>query len=326
MRHGWILLLIGLVALAGCAAHDRELLGDPEPARVTPTNSQQFDDYDEGAVAPDDSLEMFADLRFYGGWHELYPFGWVWRPTVVREWSPMTEGHWVWTSYGWMWVSYDPFGWATYNYGYWVHDFMLGWVWIPDYLWEPVRADWFVYDDYICWAPLPPPGVRYKEPWNRSDDPWVAVPAPKFKNVDVGRERVQPKYKRGSSERTLRRTAPDPNTITRSNEPLKLVNVQLERGPVGAGGMSFTRVVLPASEQAIVNNRRPTQFKQPPPSINPGTPNNPGSTQPESRPAKEKTSSPPPAKQESPKFKEKAKDSSDEKSKSGGSDKKGKGR
>lgn len=319
-----------LVLLAGCGVHDRELLGDPAPTPARPAEAQVFDSYEEGVVAPQDSLEMFSDLRFYGSWYELYPYGWVWRPIVVATWAPMTAGHWAWTTYGWMWVPYDPFGWMTYNYGFWVNDFALGWVWIPDTRWAPVRCEWIIYDDYICWSPLPPPGVRYKDPWvHGGGDPWVAVPIAKFKDTDVARNRVTPKFKSGTSDRTLRRSAPEPGMIERGmGREMRITEVQVERVAVGKG--SVTRVILPADEQAIVEERRTggaARIKQPPPGDSrSGRAENPKTD--DSR-AKDKTSRPPAKKEEPKKFKEKSKDSSSDKSKDSGKangDSKGKGK
>ena len=314
MRKSWLIFVLGSVLLAGCASHDSELLGDPEPARED-SEEREWDAAEEpGSWAPADSLEMFADLRFYGSWYQLDPFGWVWRPIVVHEWAPMSEGHWVWTSYGWMWVSYDPFGWATYNYGYWVNDFMLGWVWIPDYLWAPVRCEWIGWDDYVGWSPLPPPGVRYKDPWVGGDyDPCVVVPATKFKDTQVGRHKTtQPKFKSGYSERSLRREPPDAGAMERTiGHSIKVTDVQLN--PSIVGNREFTRVVLPPSEQQVVDKRlaegRPA-FKgaEPPPPSN-GSDN--GKVEDNTPKSKSKsTPPPPPAQKESPprKFKEKGKD------------------
>lgn len=315
MRHSWVLFALSLT-LAGCGVHDRELLGDPapEPAEIAPSEVV----VDEGAP-PDDSLEMFDDLKFYGSWYELYPYGMVWRPVVVSGWAPMMYGHWAWTSYGWMWISYDPFGWAVYNYGYWAYDFSLGWVWVPDYVWAPAQCDWVVWDDWIGWCPSPPPGVRYDDPWDyryRDEGPWVTVPVTKFKESDVGRYKQAPKFKSGSSERTLRREAPDAGYVERGlGRSLKVVDVQLDRSMIGQH--EFTRVVLPHDEQAIVDERKSQgRFKAPPPPPPADSGGGSGRSKEEvGPPPKEKATSSPPAKKESPpKFKEK---NSSDKSKDG---------
>ncbi len=317
MRNSWLVFALGCALLTACSGYDRALLGEPEPAPSTPPPATA-EAHDEQAVeypnedAYADSLAMFDDLRFYGSWYELYPYGMVWRPVVVSTWAPMMYGHWAWTSYGWMWVSYDPFGWAVYNYGFWANDFTLGWVWIPDYMWEPARCEWVAWDDCVGWCPLPPPGVRYKDPWERGDlDPWVTVPVTRFKETDVARYKTTPKFKSGSSERTLRREAPDAGVIERGlGRPLKVVDVQLEQQAYGA--REFTRVVLPHDEQVIVEERKAeARYKSPPPPNSGGGSNSGGSggSNDQVGPPKEKSTSPQPAKKESPpKFKEKAKE------------------
>jgi hypothetical protein len=230
-----------------------------------------------------------------------------------------------------MWVSYDPWD-ITYNYGYWVHDFALGWIWIPGYEWAPVHCDWVMWDDYICWSPLPPPDVNYGDPWEERDtDPWVTVPLAKFKSPDVGRSRVPPKFKSGSSERTLKRMPPEPTAIERgSGGSVRTLDLVLETKRVGA--REFTRVVLPADEQAIISQQRgdDTRYRTPTPpqhyqsgsttTTNLDTPNN------DPPPAKSKGSSPPPATKEEPaKFKAKDRDSDKGKDSSSGKSK-GKGK
>ncbi len=254
-RHGWKMLVVGLAMLAGCG-YDRELLGDPAPEpEPQVAETQAFDDYSEGTVAPEDNLEMFSDLRFYGSWYTLQPYGWVWRPVVVADWAPMTRGHWVWTSYGWMWVSYDTFE-VTYNYGFWTYDFALGWVWVPDTIWAPVRCDWVLHDDYISWCPMPPPQVRYKDPWDGDDlNPWVTVPTRKFKDTEVTKYRVPAKFKSETSHRYTRRSPPEPSAVERSmGRSLVVTDVQLDQPPTGS--QLVTRVVMPPEEQAIIDQYR----------------------------------------------------------------------
>ncbi len=223
--------LLVAVVFSSCA-YDRELLGDPEleeyePIYVVdepePTYVEVADNSAEGSdgstvefvpseenliVSPVDSLDMFADLRFFGSWYWHDSFGWVWRPTVSHAWAPMTQGYWAWTEEEWMWVSDDPFGSDPYNYGYWAEDVALGWVWVPECTWEPVRCQWIQWDSYVAWAPLLPPGEGdYREPWEleAEDTPWVTVRVANFMKHDVVRYRVTPKFERGVSEETVRR-------------------------------------------------------------------------------------------------------------------------
>jgi hypothetical protein len=317
MRHSWVILVVGLALFAGCSGYDRELLGDPEPEPSEAVEESvegepvEFEGYQQAIVSPADSLDMYAELRFYGSWYSLHPYGWVWRPIVTHDWAPMVEGHWVWTSFGWMWIPYEPFGAITYTYGFWVNDFALGWVWVPDSHWAAARCEWAIWDDVISWCPLAPPGVHYDDPWQPGDYPWVTVPVAKFKDAQVGRNRVAPRFKGETSERTLRRSAPDPATIERgTGQGVRITPVELVEG-------NLTHVVLPADQQRIVNEQRSkskqSPFVPPPPGdTNIAGPPPPNSDNPKTddRPAKGKdTPSPPPAKKgDPPKFKEKAKE------------------
>ena len=253
---------LSALVLAGCGGYDRELLGDPQPEpaqEVAETPSEAFYTQEQP-----ESLDvgMFSDLKFYGSWFYLDPFGWVWRPIVASGWAPFVYGHWVWTSYGWMWVSYEPFGWATCHYGYWTNDFTLGWVWIPDYQWSPCQVDWVVYDDYICWSPVPPQGVIFNDPWDAERyNPWVTVRWKYFVEPEVAHYKEPAKYKAGYSDRTLRRTAPDSRDIERvRGKTLATIDVSLERTVVGEH--EFARVALPPDQQQIVEQHR-EQYKTP---------------------------------------------------------------
>jgi hypothetical protein len=170
-------------------------------------------------------------------------------------WQPYTYGHWIWTSYGWMWVSYEPFGWATYHYGNWWLDTTLGWIWVPGYTWAPCPVEWFMAGDYMGWAPLPPPCCTWDDPWvdpGRYKDGWVVVETGKFKEVDVGENRVQPQrfksaYRTGSAVRS----APDTRAIERATrQSVKETNIRIDSERVGPH--ELRRVVLPSNEQQIV--------------------------------------------------------------------------
>jgi len=252
----WILAALMITIGAGCSGYDRELLGEPEPARRAEAEVVNEPAPEEIAEATDEfDVGMFDDLKFYGTWHWIDPYGWVWRPIVVSEWQPFLYGHWIWSQYGWMWVSYDPWGWATAHYGFWTLDFVYGWIWIPDYEWSPCRCDWILYDDYICWSPVPPPGVKFKEPWEPDQNPWVSVPVGRFKETSVGNYRTTPKFKSGYSDRTLRRSPPEAHDIERiSGKTMSVVDVQLDREVFGE--REFARVRLPADQQQIVDKQR----------------------------------------------------------------------
>lgn len=119
---------------------------------------------DPGAVQAAYNID---ELNAYGEWVPLDHYGRSWRPYAVSDWMPFDNGHWAYADNAWTWISYEPFGWMVYHYGYWYNDPIYGWAWIPSgESWSPARVRWIEYDNYVGWAPLPPPGVDYGRPWD----------------------------------------------------------------------------------------------------------------------------------------------------------------
>ncbi len=136
-------------------------------------------DYDN---TPDD----YSYLAQYGTWTDVAPFGSVWVPSVAPGWEPFTYGHWVNSDQGWAWVSYEPYGWLVYHYGNWDYKPDVGWFWVEGDTWSPAQAQWVDYDDYVGWAPIPPDGVEWPDPWNESDfHPWVMVTLNDFDSDNI---------------------------------------------------------------------------------------------------------------------------------------------
>lgn len=84
-------------------------------------------------------------------------YGYVWQPDDINnEWSPYSDGRWVYTDAGWTWYSNEPYGWAVFHYGRWLDVRGIGWVWIPGNEWGPGWVAWRRSPNYVGWAPLPP--------------------------------------------------------------------------------------------------------------------------------------------------------------------------
>ncbi len=141
---------------------------------------------------------FYENLEPHGEWIELEYDNYVWRPYhVSRDWSPYTEGRWVWSNDGWYWDSYEPFGWATYHYGRWYHDWYYGWVWTPGEEWAPAWVEWRYDNDYIGWAPLPPYayfnanlGIRFSISWHSPYTSWRFVRYNRFTDRYVWKHSV----------------------------------------------------------------------------------------------------------------------------------------
>jgi len=184
----------------------------------------------------------FAELDAWGEWHWIEPIGWAWSPHVGPYWRPFTNGHWYWSDHGWTWWAYDPWGWATAHYGFWEHDRMLGWVWIPDWEWTPARVDWIIYEDQVCWSPLP-----WSDPW---PDPWVGdggsywvvVDYDHFDAAGVGNYHRSSKFKGRHSPRRGR--APDVGVIERRNRrAIETITLEFKGTRRGENDNSVQRIV-----------------------------------------------------------------------------------
>lgn len=158
---------------------------DPEPSHVNPhdagdyarierdSQASRFDhtpldpsaeaEYDENPPGPGPEVDDVGDfeepLSEYGRWIETPEYGRVWQPyNVGNEWRPYaSDGRWIHTEYGWYWESYEPWGWACYHYGNWVYTPYCGWAWVPGVVWSPAWVVWRESDEYVAWAPVPPP-------------------------------------------------------------------------------------------------------------------------------------------------------------------------
>lgn len=81
----------------------------------------------------------------------------VWRPRgMSQDWSPYSEGRWVYTYNGWIWASDYDWGWAAYHYGRWFYDIIYGWVWLPGRYWAPCWVQWSYTSSCIGWYPIYP--------------------------------------------------------------------------------------------------------------------------------------------------------------------------
>ena len=269
----WAFFVAGLIMatglLMGCAATGAYGYHDHDEYEY---DDYEYDGYNRFGIA------FYGELAPYGEWIFIRPYGYVWRPFVVYGWRPFVHGHWVWSRYGWTWVSYEPFGWIVYHYGYWNFHPRIGWYWIPGYRWAPARVTWIEFGTYVAWAPLPPPGVHWPEPWEygryRYDyrrphrhhghthfavnvNVWVTVPLNAFTHEHVGRYHVESIPYRPYSGRSFRikHRAPhvrEVESIARTRIP----EVHIQTTTVRLGKRKIQRIELPAREWQRVEKYR----------------------------------------------------------------------
>lgn len=227
----------------------------------------------EGGRAAQESIDDVQYLENYGEWFEMPPYGSVWRPFVVSDWAPFYHGHWMWTNDGWAWVSYEPFGWLVYHYGFWDYQNETGWFWVPGDAWSPACVEWYTFDDYCAWAPLPPPDVYWPAPWEPFDtDVWIVVEIDQFTDDNVGRRRITRPLQRELAKRpAIAEHPPDIRIIRererRSLEPVTIRKepVEIRTGPVSPEqpnsveprDSSLQRMILPRSDKRKVEKYTP---------------------------------------------------------------------
>jgi len=114
------------------------------------------------ALRPEHRL-FYDALIDYGDWVLIEPYGFMFRPRVnFATFHPYGDGFWAPSDpWGWVWISAEPFGWATYHYGYWTWDRFQGWVWGPGVDWGPAWVSWEIAGGFAGWAPLGPSGGGY---------------------------------------------------------------------------------------------------------------------------------------------------------------------
>ncbi|MEW6388198.1 MAG: DUF6600 domain-containing protein, partial [Thermodesulfobacteriota bacterium] len=106
----------------------------------------------------EDAAIFYEELAQYGNWREDERHGPVWSPKGVEEgWRPYLNGRWNPTEQGYVFETQEPWGWATYHYGNWMPTESHGWVWVPGRTWYPNTVNWRTNEDYVGWAPVPPP-------------------------------------------------------------------------------------------------------------------------------------------------------------------------
>jgi hypothetical protein len=176
------------------------------------------------------------------------------------SWRPYSDGRWVWTSYGWTWVSYEPFGWATYHYGYWNCDAALGWVWIPGYEWSACRVQWAYYDNYVAWAPMYPPGYSCPRPFTTAGfNIWFTIGTSHFCDPYPTRYCVTPSYNHVYAQRVAYKSPSRTYVQQYASAPIRESTVSFKHTKFVRGGGAVTGT----SSKAVYRSKPSTRYSQP---------------------------------------------------------------
>lgn len=159
---------------------------------------------DSQRYLPEELSLYGGDFDRHGSWYYEVEVGYVWRPHVAVDWSPYSDGRWVWTAYGWTWLPSEPWGWAPFHYGRWGHSAAQGWYWVPGRRWGPAWVSWRTTPGHVGWCALdrhdrpvgrgPDRGhavPRGQSAGTRGDEGWTFVARGELQSRDLARRRVR---------------------------------------------------------------------------------------------------------------------------------------
>jgi hypothetical protein len=202
-------------------------------------------------------------LSGYGDWINVQPYGRVWQPWVTPGWAPFDYGHWAWSDPDWAWVSYEPYGWLVYHYGEWGYRDGIGWFWVPGDTWSPARVEWDTWGDYSAWAPIPPDGMSWSEPWADHDSrAWTVVKLKDFGRENIGRYRVGSRPDAPHMDRAHDFGHQPDLGVVRQHTSNKVAVVKNETRPVHMGQRDYKRMNLHAEQQKVVARHERTVKKK----------------------------------------------------------------
>lgn len=121
-----------------------------------PAYNYNNDNYYNG----NDVMDFDSIHTRYGGQRVYINGYWAYRPAVARDWVPLQNGRFEYTSLGLTWVgsSNEPWSWMTDHYGYWRNTATYGWVWFGftgDQLYYRPFVGTVYYTDYgVSWSPI----------------------------------------------------------------------------------------------------------------------------------------------------------------------------
>ncbi len=156
----------------------------------------------------------------------------------------------------------EPYGWIVYHHGHWIFDPELGWIWIPGYTWTPATVEWMYFDDYVGWAPLPPPGYRIPDPWD--DSRWIIwnfVIINNFHQEYIGNYIVPSRFAKPIQKTKIVKGSPDIKRIE-SVTNLRIEKLPVQKRPAESEQKRYDKLYLPQKEVARIKKHAPEVEKK----------------------------------------------------------------
>jgi len=127
--------------------------------------SERYDrTYKSARYLPDDMKGYADEFEESGRWERSPDYGNVWVPDVASDWSPYSNGRWVWVAGDYVWLPFDPW-YAPFHFGRWQWAASSGWCWVPPHrggaYWSPGYVGWSWGADRLYWVPLAPNEIYY---------------------------------------------------------------------------------------------------------------------------------------------------------------------
>lgn len=113
----------------------------------------------------------------------------------------------------------------------------------------PVARRLYIYDDYIAWSPMPPPGFHIGDPWTPTDVyAWHVVHTEHFIKSDIGRyHKGYKEYYNVKDRSSVKSKAPEASLVEyHTRRTLRPITIEMTQ--MTAGQRTLQKMKLPEAE------------------------------------------------------------------------------